>query len=324
VKFLIFLFLLSTSFATDLDVWKLWEHYKSTFVSKEGYVVDPYNNYRVTSEAQGYTLLIAALIGDKETFYKVWNWTEEHLQRKDHLFSWLWVNGHVVDKNNATDADLFIAYSLLKAFERWKDYNLLSEAKKVKDAVKELVVPVCNDRTEYLLIPAKKGYIKNNLVTLNLAYYVPFIFKAFNKVFHESLWKDLYRYTYNLYTVKNVTTKFTYDLFKKELKRGNYIDIDGLRFLIYAYVDEKNSLLYLKSSVEDLIKFYKTKGYIPLKYNYESGKGSKLKAPFCFYYVFEKLLGGDKNLRKESKYGIEYDKKNYYCYALLLITLLHD
>lgn len=322
--FTVLLFFLSFVFSASIDVWKLWEHYKKTFISKEGYVVDPYNNYRVTSEAQGYTLLISALIGDKETFYRVWNWTKENLKRKDNLFSWLWINGHVVDRNNATDADLFIAYALLIASQKWKDYTLLSEAKRIKDSVKELVVPVCNGRRDYLFIPSKEGYIKNNIVSLNVAYYVPFIFRKFYESFGEDVWKNLYRYTYDIYTIRNISTHLTYDLFKKELRKGNFIDIDGMRFLIYAYVDDKRSLLYMRNAVEGILKFYREKGYIPLKYNYVTGGASKLKAPFCFYYVFSKLLPSDKNLEKEFRNGLEYDKKNYYCYALLLIALLHD
>lgn len=302
---------------------ELWIHYKKTFVSNDGFVVDPYNNYRVTSESQGYTMIISVLIGDKETFYKVWYWTKEHLKREDNLFSWVWLNGYIVDKNNATDADLLIAYGLLLAYERWKDESLLWEAKKIISVVKNLIIPICSQNgKDYILLPGRIGFIKNNEISLKVAYYIPFIFKKFYKVFKDTIWNELYEYTYKLYRMENLSTDLFYDLFEKKLLRKDFIDSDGLRVLVYSFIDSREKFFSLRKTFKDVYSFYKERGYIPDKYYYFSGNGTKYSSPFCFYYFFGKLYY-DEELIKKFEEGVRHDRKNYYCYALLLLTLLH-
>ncbi|NPA33019.1 MAG: hypothetical protein GXO04_05285 [Aquificae bacterium] len=299
-----------------LDAGKLWEHYKRSFVSEEGFVVDPYNQYRVTSEAQGYTLTIAVLANDKETFYRVWEWTRKHLRRRDGLFAWLWVNGFVADENNATDADLFIAYALLLAGERWGDENLKREAESILKEVKKLTLPFCP--SDFVLLPAKRGFVGEDTLKVKVAYYVPFIFRKLSGF----PWEGLYEQTYELYRIEGLSTDLGYDIFEKEFRKGELIDADGLRVLVYAYIDDKKKFYELKGTFLPLYEFYKRKGYIPDKFNYRSGEHSREGVPFCFYYFFGELYG-DASLLEKFKEGLKHDKKNYYCYALLLLTLLH-
>ncbi|RUM32141.1 MAG: hypothetical protein DSY42_01685 [Aquifex sp.] len=320
---LIFVFMFTFSISFPINSYELWLHYKKTFVSNEGFVVDPYNDYRVTSESQGYTMIISALIGDKETFYKVWYWTKKNLKRKDNLFSWVWLNGYVVDKNNATDADLLIAYGLLLAYERWEDENLLEEAVKIISSLKSLIIPICSQNgKDYILLPGKLGFIKNNEISLKVAYYIPFIFKKFYQVFKDPIWNELYEYTYKLYRIENLSTDLFYDLFEKKLLRGEFIDADGLRVLIYSYIDSEEKFYSLRRTFIDVYNFYKERRYIPDKYHYSLQSASKGSSPFCFYYFFGKLYY-DEKLIKKFKEGVRYDRKNYYCYALILLTLLH-
>ena len=42
-------------------------------------------------------MLMAAAIGDRRRFDKIWNWTKANLRRPDGLISFLWRDGHVVD-----------------------------------------------------------------------------------------------------------------------------------------------------------------------------------------------------------------------------------
>ena len=66
-----------------------WTAYKEVFIRPEGYVWDEARQ-EVTSEGQSYALLRAAWMGDRETFDRVFAWTEAHLARPDGLYSWQW------------------------------------------------------------------------------------------------------------------------------------------------------------------------------------------------------------------------------------------
>lgn len=84
---------------------------------------------RTVSEGQSYALFFALVANDRPTFDKVLQWTENNLAGGDltaHLPAWLW--GHapdgrwkVLDENAASDADLWIAYSLLEAGTLWHE-----------------------------------------------------------------------------------------------------------------------------------------------------------------------------------------------------------
>lgn len=96
-----------------------WRDYVATYVSPEGWVVDPTRGEgEVISEAQGYALLRAAWVGDAATFDRVLGWTERTLRRPDGLFMWRWSpkdGGRVLDANTATDGDEEIALALVMA-----------------------------------------------------------------------------------------------------------------------------------------------------------------------------------------------------------------
>ncbi|MDB5990677.1 MAG: endoglucanase [Herbaspirillum sp.] len=84
---------------------------------------------RTTSEGQSYGLFFALVANDKLAFEKLLNWTQNNLAQGDlmaHLPAWLWGKNkdgvfEVLDTNSASDADLWIAYSLVQAGRQWHD-----------------------------------------------------------------------------------------------------------------------------------------------------------------------------------------------------------
>ncbi|NPB06994.1 MAG: hypothetical protein GXO03_05245 [Aquificae bacterium] len=307
------LLLLFASYLFALEPVKLWEHFKREFIKEEGFVVDPYNGYRVTSEAQGYAMTLAVLLNDRETFYRLWRWTEENLRRPDGLFAWLWAHGEVLDDNNATDADLFIGYALLLASERWKDEALLKEAERVLRQVKKLVLPFCTEPKALVLLPGKRGFIKERGALVKLSYYVPFIFKKLG-------WRELYRQSYELYLSAPASSELFFDFLDKRFVPQGFIDADGMRALVYAYADGPERFKSLKASFKPLYAFYRKHGYLPGRLTYPSK--AEGQAPFCFYYFLGKLFN-DEGMLEKFRAGLKYDEKNYYCYALLLLAAAH-
>lgn len=101
----------------------MWSTYKSSFITRNGRVIDNANKHISHSEGQGYGMLIAEYFGDQKTFRKLWSWTQKHLSRdQDPLFSWKWQSKtpNVPDKNNASDGDILIAWALLRASKRYQ------------------------------------------------------------------------------------------------------------------------------------------------------------------------------------------------------------
>jgi endoglucanase len=67
------------------------------------------------SEGQGFTMLFAVHYGDRAQFDRVWQWTKRNLQvRDDALLAWKWEQGAVTDRNNASDADILVAWALAR------------------------------------------------------------------------------------------------------------------------------------------------------------------------------------------------------------------
>ena len=118
------------------EPWPLWEAYTKHFVDGQGRVIDRSapgaQQDRTTSEGQAYAMFFALVDNDRTHFDQLLNWTEANLAQGDltlRLPAWDW--GHttagtwtVLDDNPASDADLWMAYTLLEAGRLWHDPRL--------------------------------------------------------------------------------------------------------------------------------------------------------------------------------------------------------
>ncbi len=67
------------------------------------------------SEGQAYGMLLAEVAGDDAAFRRIWGWTHDHLRLRDGLFAFhANAAGKVVSQQAASDADLLIAWALLR------------------------------------------------------------------------------------------------------------------------------------------------------------------------------------------------------------------
>jgi endoglucanase len=116
--------------------WPAWDNYRQHLISADGRVVDASSPQQVTtSEGQSYGLFFALVANDPDSFERLLNWTRDNLAGGDldrRLPAWQWGldkdgQWRVLDSNNASDADLWMAYSLLEAGRLWRrpDYSLL-------------------------------------------------------------------------------------------------------------------------------------------------------------------------------------------------------
>ena len=106
-----------------------WSHFSQQFIQPDGRVVsDDGKLSRTYSEGQGYALFFALVANDRRRFDTLLQWTRDNLSQGDmgqHLPAWLWGQREdgtwgAIDSNAASDADLWIAYTLLQAGRLWK------------------------------------------------------------------------------------------------------------------------------------------------------------------------------------------------------------
>jgi endoglucanase len=85
------------------------------YVTSDGRVIRHDQGGDITSEGQAYGMLIAETAGRPDLVRTIWAWTAAHLGRPDGLFAWhATASGQVLDPQSATDADVLIAYALLR------------------------------------------------------------------------------------------------------------------------------------------------------------------------------------------------------------------
>jgi endo-1,4-beta-D-glucanase Y len=119
------------------ESWNLWDNYASSFVDEGGRVVDPQGGGRTTSEGQAYGLFFALVANDRAHFRKLLDWTQDNLAGGDltaHLPSWSWgkaADGQwkIQDTNSASDADLWMSYTLIEAGRLWREPRYLAIGK---------------------------------------------------------------------------------------------------------------------------------------------------------------------------------------------------
>jgi endoglucanase len=85
------------------------------YLRPDGRVVRLDQGRDTVSEGQAYGMLLAEVSGDHGAFRRIWLWTHRHLQHRDGLFSFH-TNpaGKVTGRGPASDADLLIAWALLR------------------------------------------------------------------------------------------------------------------------------------------------------------------------------------------------------------------
>lgn len=159
------------------EAMRLWTSFKGRFVGADGRVVDDGNGGISHSEGQAYTMVLAVAADDPATFARVWGWTRTHLAiRPDRLAAWRWrprETPHVDDPNNATDADLMMAWALAEAGAAWSRPELTAAARQIADdIIDKLVAPTAHGA---VLMPGAAGFAAGERPdgpVINLSYWV--------------------------------------------------------------------------------------------------------------------------------------------------------
>jgi endo-1,4-beta-D-glucanase Y len=163
------------------------QHFLNRYVDPDGRVVRIDQGGDTVGEGQAYGMLLAAAIGDSQRFDTIWAWTQNNLQRPDGLLSFLWRDGHIVDPQAASDADLDASRALLIAGCRFHRPALRRQAIQLGNAIMQVEVasfqgaPVLTAGTWAVAPP----------ITVNPSYFSPATDAALGAASGDGRWAGL-------------------------------------------------------------------------------------------------------------------------------------
>lgn len=176
--------------------WPLWDRFRAEYISADGRVIDRSDPRQITtSEGQSYALFFSLVANDPQTFDRILGWTRNNLMAQNTtLPAWLW--GHdtktgewsVLDSNSASDADLWLAWTLLEAGRLWKRADYTRAGKQMLTLVmqKETAQVPGLGRT---LLPGPQGFASDGTWRLNPSYFPPFMAPRFSAI--APAWKEM-------------------------------------------------------------------------------------------------------------------------------------
>lgn len=180
--------------------WAAWDSFSKVFVQADGRVIDRTAADRSTSEAQAYGLFFALVANDRPRFDRILAWTSNNLAQGDlkkHLPAWLWGakpdgSWGVVDANAASDADLWLAYTLIEAARLWQQpaYAETGAALLAQVGAQEVAdIPGVG----LMLIPAPQGFkAEDGSWRLNPSYLPEFQFRWLAKQDSKGPWAAIW------------------------------------------------------------------------------------------------------------------------------------
>ncbi len=179
-------------------VWGDWERFRQQFLSPEGRVID-HGAGITTSEGQSYALFFSLVANDQERFKKILAWTQDNLAGGDltaRLPAWQWGKKPdgtwgVMDDNAASDADLWIAYTLAEAAILWKvpRYGAMAELLAARILREEAAaLPGLG----LMLLPGPKGFhAKPDEWRLNPSYTPPQLLRRMANLYPHAGWEQI-------------------------------------------------------------------------------------------------------------------------------------
>lgn len=183
------------------EAWPAWQRFKLLYVSSDGRVVDASTERQITtSEGQAYALFFALVGNDRAAFDQMLRWTQNNLaggSLEKRLPAWQWGRAddddwRVLDANAASDADLWIAYTLGEAGRLWNEswYSRLGAAV-ANNIVQQEVTSLPG--LGPTLLPGPVGFVTDRGWRLNASYLPLPIIRGVARQTHESVWNEIAR-----------------------------------------------------------------------------------------------------------------------------------
>ncbi|MFA6970381.1 MAG: cellulose synthase complex periplasmic endoglucanase BcsZ [Gallionella sp.] len=204
---LLWLMLLAPACAQSCDDWPLWRAFSGSFIQADGRVLADESEYRYsTSEGQAYALFFTLIANDRSAFDRILVWTRDNLAGGDlgaRLPAWQWgkrPDGEwgVVDQNSASDADTWLAYTLLEAGRLWHEPRYTAQGNLVLANIR---IRLIRDfpGAGVMLLPAASGFdLEEGGARFNTSYFPVQLLRAFSKADPSGPWSQLVENSFKL------------------------------------------------------------------------------------------------------------------------------
>ena len=177
--------------------WPLWNAYSARFIDAQGRVFDPIGDQHTTSERQAYAMFFALVANDRAHFDRLLAWTEVNLAKGDltlHLPAWYWARDNdgkwrVQDPNSASDADVWMAYTLIEAGRLWNSPRYSDIGRKMLTQIAQTEVANLPG-FGLMLLPGPVGFQRDNTWILNPSYVPAFLFERLAAVDPAGPWRE--------------------------------------------------------------------------------------------------------------------------------------
>jgi endoglucanase len=180
--------------------WPLWETWANRYVQDDGRMLSSsMEANHSTSEGQSYGMLFALIGNDQARFEHLWAWTRANMlgsQLSTRLPGWLWGQGkdgrwQLQDANSASDADLWIVYSLLEAARLWQRPEYRVDALQLLKTIEANLV-VTLPGLGKMLLPGPEGFVQpDHLWRLNPSYLPRPLLQRLAKEQPKGPWKEI-------------------------------------------------------------------------------------------------------------------------------------
>jgi len=275
--------------ANSSSDWPEWNDFVARFVQADGRVIDLTFERKSTSEGQSYGLFFALVANQRAQFDTLLRWTSDNLaagQLGDRLPAWLWGlrddgSWGVKDENAASDADLWIAYSLLEAARLWNAPHYADTGRKLLDLIRRHEIAQAGSAGPVLLPGAIGFTLDKGRFWLNPSYLPDFMFRYLAatdpKGPWQSVWDGYMRMAPRIFSAGVAPDMFVVDSTGKvmpDTQREPSGSYDAIRVYLWAGMSGRSSqeMVRMLSTYAELIRKF---GTPPEKVNPLTGVATK-------------------------------------------------
>lgn len=272
-----------------LDEWPLWDEFARVHIQPDGRVIDPAADGITTSEGQSYALFFALVAHDRGHFDRILKWTSDNLAQGDlrnYLPGWKWGRSRegawqVLDMNPASDADMWMAYSLFHAAALWKDKKYYEIARSILTNIERREV-VDLPGVGRALLPASFGFaLDAGTWRFNPSYAPVQLLRFFSGVDKQGPWNEVAQNTLRMVAATSVGGLVPDWVlfgvrkgFMHDAERGQYMSYESIRVYLWWAMLHRNEPLYaaLRPYLSGVAQFVPEKIYLPERIHVRKGE----------------------------------------------------
>lgn len=175
------------------------KNYLKSFSSHEELFVNTSDNsdMQTVSEAQGYGMLISVIAGEnnvssaEKDFNDLYNYYLSQVNSTTNLMNWkqeITDNALSDSKENATDGDLYIAYSLIRAYKLWGNQDYKKSAETILNSILKYNY---NEDLKILTLGSWVSKDSKEFQVFRSSDVIPMFFKEFRDFSKDVVWEEI-------------------------------------------------------------------------------------------------------------------------------------